>query len=200
MSPKPRLHRPLIAIVIIAVVFLFISLFGCTASISKVNEGLFENPTVFIEKVGQLKPGMSEEEFYKALDIESTAENLEFLGPEEIWPYVYGNTQPLVSLSELKMAKEDIMAPFKAIRFPYSFVKKKIGPTVGTMGPGVTVDLKGYDLRVVAIFDKGKLFRSPPEGTPRINRRDEIYILDFVEGVFRGAVDQGTREGIKALR
>lgn len=188
------------AIIIIAVLFLLLMLYGCTASISKVNSELFDSPTVFIEKVEHLKRDMSEAEFYKTLGIESTADNLEFLKPEEIWPYVYGNTQPLVPLSDLVDAKENIIAPFKGIRFPYSFVEKKIGPTVGTMGPGVTVDLKGYDLRVVAIFENGKLFRSPPEGTIRIKRRDEIYIWDFVEDMSRGAVHQGTREGIKALR
>lgn len=182
------------------VILLLTVLYGCTASISKVNSELFENPVVFIEKVGQLKSNISEEEFYKVLGIEDKVDNLEYLKPEEIWPYVYGNTQPLISLSELERAKENIMAPFKGIRFPYSFVEKQIGPTIGTMGPGVTVDLKGYDLRVVAIFENGKLFRSPPEGTIRIKRRDEIYIWDFVEDISRGAVHQGAREGIKVLR
>ena len=58
-----------------------IILSGCTAHISKANDGLFKSPAVFIEKVGQLRPGMSEKEFYEALDIEPTVENLEFLKP-----------------------------------------------------------------------------------------------------------------------
>lgn len=173
-----------------------IILSGCTAHISKANDGLFKSPAVFIEKVGQLRPGMSEKEFYEALDIEPTVENLEFLKPEEIWPYIYGNIQPIIPLSRLLNAKENIMAPFKGIRFPYLFIQTKVGPA---MGPGITVDQEGYDLRVVAIFENGKLFRSPPEGKIRIKTRNEIFIWDILESGLRGGVLQGAREAIKTI-
>ena len=185
-------------IIITSLVLMWLWLiYGCTASVSKANPDLFESPAVFLERVQQLKPNISEEEFYKVLRIEPSVENLEFMGPGEIWPYVYGYTQPLVPLEDLMSAKESIIAPFKGIRFPYSFIKKEIGLA---KGPGITVHQDGYDLRVVAIFENGKLFRAPPEGTAKINRKDEIYIWDLVGDGLRGASQQGARESIKAIR
>lgn len=192
--PSTRILRNMVIILIL--LFLIMISFGCTARIMKANDMLFESPAVFIEKVGQLKPGMSEKEFYEALGIEPTVENLEFLKPEEIWPYIYGNVQPIIPLSQLANAKDNVMAPFKGIRFPYLFVQTKVGPA---MGPGITVDQEGYDLRVVAIFENGKLFRSPPEGKIRIKTRNEIFIWDILEDGLRGGVMQGAKEGMKAV-
>ena len=192
MSSKWILRN--MVIILILLFLIMISSFGCTARITKANDGLFESPAVFIEKMNQLKPGMSEKEFYEALDINPTAENLEFLKPEEIWPYIYGNTQPLVQLSQLIKAKENVMAPFKGISLPYSFVQTKVGPA---MGPGITLDEQGYDLRVVAIFENGKLFRSPYEGTAKIKKTNQIFIWDMLESGLRGGIMQGAREGVK---
>ena len=192
MSSKRMLSNMILILIGGCLLLIFLS--SCTARITKANDGLFESPAMFVEKVGQLKPGMSEQEFYEALGVKPTVENLEFLKPEEIWPYVYGNTQPLVQLSQLIKAKENIMAPFKGIRLPYLFVQTKVGPA---MGLGITLDQKGYNLKVVAIFENGKLFRSPHEGTAGINTINEIFIWDMLESGLRGGIMQGAREGVK---
>lgn len=118
----------------------------------------------------------------------------EYMSPDTIWPYVYGRFQPLaVSSEELKVKKEQIMAPFEGIRFPYAAVSKFISIANGI---GYKEHLTGGDIQVVVIFENGRLWRSRNEGFPSVAETNEVYIWDLISGS-SDSLKTGAAQGVK---
>ena len=174
--------------------FILMNLAGCTAQRRFLNNEYIPNSPTFLERTAELKPGLTKEEFFGViLDYDKSKgdltlsriekmQNLKYgyMSPEEIWPYVYGRFQPLiVSSEELKVKKEEIMAPFEGIRFPYAAVSKFISFAKGI---GYKEHLTGGDIQVVVIFENGRLWRSRNEGFPSVAETNEVYIWDIISG------------------
>lgn len=128
----------------------------------KINTGLFKDKEDMKTKAAQLRLGMSKDEVFKSLNI--PMELFEQMNTEQIQLAVYGRSEVQGSPEQLEKFKKVILS-YEGYALPYRSID-----STGSLGFGkINVKKKGYDLRMVLVFEGGKLLKSGVEGRPTVN-------------------------------
>lgn len=138
-----------------------------------VNTDLFTSKEDMRAQADALKPGMSRKAVFEKLDIE--VEKFSLMSPQEIQMNIYGNSQVQGSPEQLEQFKQRMLS-YQGYALPYREVKSKGSLGFGTM----KVNKKGYDLRLLLIFEKDKLLRASVDGNQDVNINDDSYLWNAV--------------------
>lgn len=149
-----------------------LSLGGCMQSGEQdVNTELFESQEDMITRAQQLKPGMSKKAVFDKLNLDP--DRCEIMSTAGIQMNVYGNAQVQGSPAQLEAFSKKI-ARMEGYALPYREIKSNSSLGFGKM----KVEKTGYDLRLVLIFDRGKLVKSAVEGTHEVKHSEDEYLWD----------------------
>ncbi|MBI2055984.1 MAG: hypothetical protein HYT37_01235 [Candidatus Sungbacteria bacterium] len=175
---------------------------GCAFKLHRIekNPMLYESPQEFSERSGLLKQGMSETELFAVMKVErgKTAE-LTQLDANDIVSYVRGCIQPLAPAVVANEISAEC-ALYNGWALPYASIQPSA--SFGLTLPEIfelIVTTEGYDLKLIAVFRDGKLWKPFVSGRAVIGNTETYYIWDIFSGIVKGAVPQGAKEAIKAF-
>lgn len=146
----------------VLLVFIVLALTGCIPQGNEsVNTELFKNKEEVSQRTDQLRKGMTKKAVFEKLNVNSS--RFERMSIQDVQMAIYGNSQVRGTPEQLEAFKRRL-AGYEGYALPYRNIKAD-----GTLGFGsMKVTKKGFDLRLVLIFDRGKLIRSTVEGTHSI--------------------------------
>lgn len=157
---------------LIAASCLLVLLSACVPSGEQdVNTSLFKSKEDMSAKTGTLKPGMAKKKVFETLGIKP--EKFERMSTAEVQMAIYGNSQVHGTPEQLEKFREKILS-YEGYALPYREIKSSSSLGFGKM----KVEKTGYDLKLVLIFEKGKLFRAGVEGTEEVNQQEDQYLWD----------------------
>ena len=138
-----------------------------------VNKELFQGKEDLKLHVAALKPGMSEEAVFKQLNIPK--EKFVYMSTYEVQANVYGNSMAQGSLEELERFKRKMMS-YKGYYLPYREISSN-----GSLGFGtLNVNKKGYDLKLIIIFENDRLVVSSVTGAQDVNTTDDQFMWNTI--------------------
>jgi hypothetical protein len=147
--------------------FLILSLGACVPAGEKhVNTELFKNKEELRSKTSSLKPGISKKEAFEVLKV--APEKFERMSLQDVQYSVYGNSVVQGTPEQLEQFKQKLLA-YEGYSLPYRNLKSSSSLGFGKM----KVHTSGADMRLVLIFEKGKLLRAAVEGTENVNQNDD---------------------------
>lgn len=134
-----------------------------------INTDLFENKEAMQSAVERLRPGMTKDEVMSELKI--PIERFTTMGTEELQKNVYGNSLVQGTPEQLERFKE-ILLRYKGYCLPYRNLESK-----GSIGFGkMRVNKKGYDVKLVILFENNILLKSSIDGSQDVNMNENKYI------------------------
>ncbi|MBI1214256.1 MAG: hypothetical protein GC185_00390 [Alphaproteobacteria bacterium] len=136
-----------------------------------VNTELFKNKDDMQKRAGDLHRGMSEKNVFKTLGIER--ERFARMSMEEVQMSIYGNSQVQGTPAQLEKFRKHLLQ-CKGYSLPYSKIKSDSSLGFGTM----KIEKTGYSLKLVLIFEHGKLLQSSVEGTENVKQEESQYLWD----------------------
>jgi hypothetical protein len=123
-----------------------------------VNTELFKDREEVSVRTQHLHHGMSKKAVFEQLKV--NPDRFDRMSMQEVQMAVYGNSQVRGTPEQLEAFKQRL-ARYEGYSLPYRNIKSD-----GTLGFGsMKITKKGCDLRVVLVFDRGKLIRYTVEGT-----------------------------------
>lgn len=138
-----------------------------------INTELFKSKDDMHDRIAALKTGMAKKEVFKKLEIPSN--KFKRLNTQDLQACLYGNSLVQGTPEQLEKFRRKI-STFEAYSLPYREIKSS-----SSLGFGkVRVERTGYDLKLLLIFDNGKLVRSSIEGTEEVKETEEEYIWKTV--------------------
>ena len=168
LKGKPsRTHRFLRAI---ALCFILGTLTACVpGGEQNVNTELFKNKEEMQTKTEGLKTGMSKKAVFEKLGVPSN--RFEKLGTKDMQMYLYGNAQVQGTPEQLESFRKKI-ASYEAYSLPYREIRSSNSIGFGKM----RVEKTGCDLKLMLLFESGRLIRSSFEGTEDVKQTEEEYL------------------------
>lgn len=164
---KHWLDRTLCHAQVIALSLVTLSLSACIpAGEQSVNTELFKDNADMRERTSAVKPGMAKNSVFEALGIKP--ERFEQMSTKEIQTSLYGNFQVQGTPEQLEKFKDRLLA-YEGYALPYRAIKSDSSLGFGSM----KVKKKGYDLKLVLIFEKGKLLKGAVEGTQDVRQEED---------------------------
>jgi hypothetical protein len=159
---------------ILAVTLLAFFLSSCIpVGDQEINTELFKSKEDMKERAAMLKPGMSKKAVFAKIEIDS--DKFSRMSTQEVQMSIYGNSQVQGSAAELEKFRQKLMN-YEGYSLPYKDVKGS-----GSLGFGsLRVNKTGYDLKLVLIFDKGKLLRSSVDGNQQVNQDEDESIFNVL--------------------
>ncbi len=125
------------------------------------------------ERAATLKPGMSLKTVFEKIDIDK--DKFSHMSTQELQMSIYGNSQVQGSAAELEKFRQRLMV-YEGYSLPYKDVKGS-----GSLGFGtLRVNKSGYDLKLVLIFEKGKLLRASVDGNQQVDQDDNESIFNVL--------------------
>ncbi len=134
-----------------------------------VNTELFKDKEDLKVKTSQLKPGISKKDAFTAIGI--NPEKFERMTTEQVQSCLYGNSVVQGTPEQLEQFRQRILG-YEGYTLPYRMIKSDSSLGFGTM----KVHKTGQDLRLVVIFDRGKLIRATVEGTEEVSQEEDQYM------------------------
>ena len=152
---------------IVLVLGIVLALAGCIPQGDQsVNTELFKNKEDVSQRTDTLRKGMTKKAVFEKLNVNSS--RFERMSVQDVQMAIYGNSQVRGTPEQLEAFKRRL-AGYEGYSLPYRNIKAD-----STLGFGsMKVTKKGCDLRLVLIFDRGKLIRSTVEGTQTIRQVDD---------------------------
>lgn len=147
----------------------------------EINTDLFKNKEDMKIRTSALAPGMSKKAVFEKISI--AAEKFSFMSTQEVQMSIYGNSMVQGTPEQLEQFKQRMMS-YEGYSLPYREIKRNGSLGFGTM----KVNKNGYDLRLVLIFEKGRLLRASVDGTQEVN-------VDDNESLFNVLLKKGTGFG-----
>lgn len=135
----------------------------------EINTELFKSKEDMKLRAADLSPGMSKKAVFEKLSI--PAEKFTHMSTQEVQSSIYGNSQVQGTPEQLEQFRQRISA-YEGYALPYREIKSSGSLGFGTM----KVNKNGYDLRLVLIFEKGKLFRASVDGNQDVNLNENEYL------------------------
>jgi len=159
---------------IIAVILLTFFLSACIpVGDQEVNTELFKSKEDLKERAALLKPGMSIKAVFEKIQIDK--DKFSRMSTQEVQMSIYGNSLVQGSPEQLEKFREKLMN-YEGYSLPYKDVKGS-----GSLGFGsLRVNKSGYDLKLVLIFDKGKLMRASVDGNQQVNQDDDESLFNVL--------------------
>ncbi|MDE1152639.1 MAG: hypothetical protein PW788_08895 [Micavibrio sp.] len=143
-----------------------------------VNTDLFKDKTDLATRTASLRPGMSKKAVFETLGIRQ--DKFEHLGLQDVQVSMYGNSQVQGTPEQLEGFRRKLAA-CEGYSLPYRQLKSDSSLGFGKL----KIEKTGYDLRLMLIFDHGKLVRSSIEGTQNIRQVHDQYLW---EGLLRRGI------------
>jgi hypothetical protein len=175
------LTKPLCFITSFVAIFFSVFLSGCSSmplplSEDRINTELFASPDDLLNRVSQLKEGMTKEECFAVLSVSEKTANVERLSAPEIRNILYGNELRVTSyadteLFKLRLAKHD------GYKVPFLF--KKQGGALA-LPAHILFLYQGYDLTTVLLFEEGRLINVRLAGVAHINKQEKRFIFSVI--------------------
>lgn len=150
--------------------FFLIPLGACVPSGEHdINTELFKSKDDMQERLTALKPGMSKEQVFKTIGIKPN--KFKKLNVQDTQICLYGNSLVQGTPEQLEKFR-DKMSKLEAYTLPYREIKSS-----SSLGfAKVRVQKTGYDLKLVLVFDKGRLAKTMIEGTEEVKETEEEYL------------------------
>jgi len=122
-----------------------------------VNTGLFKNPAELHKLISSLDRGISEREVLDKLGLNSETANIELLGEKMLYSLIFAGAQVQGTPKEIEAFREELqLHQYSAWSLLYRSLKRA-GYVENVTH--VATEQSGYDLRVVCIFEKGRLYK-----------------------------------------
>ncbi len=132
----------------------------------EVNTDLFKSKEDMQERAAQLQPGMAKKTVFEKIQINQ--DKFAHMNTQEVQMSIYGNSQVQGSPEQLEQFRQRLMN-YEGYALPYRDIKAS-----GSLGFGsLRVNKNGYDLKLVLIFDKGKLLRASIDGNQQVNQDED---------------------------
>ena len=97
------------------------------------------------------------------------------MSTQEVQMSIYGNSMVQGSPEQLERFREKLLG-YEGYSLPYKDVKGS-----GSLGFGsLRVNKTGCDLKLVLIFDKGKLMRASVDGNQQVNQDDDESLFNVL--------------------
>ena len=139
----------------------------------EINTKLFKSKEDLKERAAQLKPGMSKKAVFEKISIDQ--ETFTRMSTQEVQMSIYGNSMVQGSPEQLERFREKLSG-YEGYSLPYKDVKGS-----GSLGFGsLRVNKSGCDLKLVLIFDKGKLMRASVDGNQQVNQDDDESLFNVL--------------------
>ena len=133
---------------------------------NSVNTELFKDKEELKVRTAELKPGVGRKEAFEAVGV--APEKFERMSMAELQASIYGNSVVQGTPEQLEQFKQKMMS-YEGYSLPYKTLKSDSSLGFGKM----KVKTSGSDLRLVLIFEKGKLLRAAVEGTEQVSQEDD---------------------------
>jgi hypothetical protein len=152
---------------ILAVTLLAFFLSSCIpVGDQEVNTQLFTSKEDLKERAAMLTPGMPKKTVFEKIEIDP--DQFSRMSTQEVQMSIYGNSLVQGSPEQLEKFREKLMN-YEGYELPYKDIKGS-----GSLGFGtLRVNKTGCDLKLVLIFDRGKLLRSSVDGNQQVDQSED---------------------------
>jgi len=178
-------------------ILLFLTIGGCggiNLGQSAKGDKLFESPEDLEHVVSLLQKGGVEQEVFNILWINPRTPNLEIADAEAMQAMAYGRSQIQGEVKDLEEFREK-MAKLKVYTLPYEKISKRI-----RLGWNhYVIHYQGYKLRLILIFEDGKLWQAKLVGRMKIDEEETTYIADLLRRGFDNALQRGFSDGVSYI-
>lgn len=159
---------------LLAAAFLTLFLNACIpVGDEQVNTELFKSKEDMRDRCALLSPGMTMKETFTKIQIEK--DKFSRMSTQEVQMSIYGNSLVQGSPDQLEKFREKL-ANYEGYSLPYRDIQGS-----GSLGFGtLRVNKTGYDLKLVLIFDKGKLMRSTVDGNQQVDTNEDQSLFNVL--------------------
>lgn len=138
-----------------------------------INTQLFKSKEDMKERAACLKPGMTKKTVFEKIQIDS--EKFSRMSVQEVQMSIYGNSQVQGTPEQLEQFRHKLMN-YEGFSLPYRDIKSN-----GSLGfGGLKVNKNGYDLKLVLVFDQGKLMRASVDGNQEVNMDEDQSLFNIL--------------------
>jgi hypothetical protein len=159
---------------IFAVTLLTLLLAACIpVGDEEVNTKLFKSKDDMKERAACLKPGMVKKTVFEKISIDK--EKFSRMSFQEVQASIYGNSMVQGTPEQLEAFRRRLEA-YEGYSLPYREIKSD-----GSFGfGGMKVNKNGYDLKLVLIFENGKLMRATVDGNQDVNVNENQSLFNVL--------------------
>jgi len=159
---------------VLAVALLILFLSACIpVGDEQINTELFKSKEDMRDRAALLKPGMTTKETFEKIEI--GPDKFSRMSTQEVQMSIYGNSLVQGSPDQLEKFREKL-ACYEGYSLPYRDIQGS-----GSLGCGtLRVNKTGYDLKLVLIFDKGKLMRASVDGNQQVDTNEDQSIFNVL--------------------
>ena len=159
---------------VLAITLLALLLSACIpVGDQEINTSLFKSKEDMKERAATLQPGMTKKAVFEKVSIEP--EKFSRMSTQEVQMSIYGNSLVQGSPEQLEEFRQKLMG-YEGYSLPYRDIKGS-----GSLGFGsLKVNKSGYDLKMVLIFEKGKLLRASVDGNQDVNQDDDQSLFNVL--------------------
>lgn len=136
-----------------------------------INTELFKSKEEMSSRAAELKIGTPQKAVFEKLGV--APQRFERMSVHDVQMSIYGNSLVQGSPEELERFKNKLLS-YEGYSLPYREIKSSSSLGFGKM----KVTKTGHDLRLVLIFDRGRLMRACVEGTQEVRQEDDQYLWD----------------------
>lgn len=138
-----------------------------------INTKLFKDKDDMYARAGKLEPGMSKKAVFETVSIDP--EKFSRMSMQEVQQSIYGNSMVQGTPEQLEQFRQRL-ARYEGYSLPYREIKSN-----GSLGFGVMkVNKNGYDLKLVLIFEKGRLLRASVDGNQDVNEENDQSLINVI--------------------
>ncbi len=138
-----------------------------------INTDLFKSKEDMKTRAAGLEPGMSRKAVFEKISI--APEKFSRMSTQEVQMSIYGNSQVQGSPAQLQQFKQRLLV-YEGYSLPYRDIKSS-----GSLGFGsLRVNKNGYDLKLVLIFEKGRLLRASVDGNQDVNQDEDQSLFNVL--------------------
>jgi hypothetical protein len=159
---------------VLAVALLTLFLSACIpVGDEQVNTELFKSKEDMRDRAALLSPGMPMKQVFEKIEINK--DKFSRMSTQEVQMSIYGNSLVQGSPDQLEKFREKL-AGYEGYSLPYRDIKGS-----GSLGFGtLRVNKTGYDLKLVLIFDKGKLMRTSVDGNQQVDTNEDQSLFNVL--------------------
>ncbi len=138
-----------------------------------INTDLFKSKQELEAKISGLSLGMNKYNTFKKLNV--PIKRFSLMNVEEMQETLYGNSQIQGTPEQLEKFKNTLLS-YDGYYLPIRSIKKR-----GILGfTKINITKKGYDLRLLLIFENNKLIRASVNGSPNIDTDRDQYLWSTI--------------------
>jgi len=173
------------AVLLALMLFVFCGCAGITLGQKSKGGDLFENPDDLEYRISLLESGAAEEDTLCLLGIHRKIPNFELLDTEATQMLVYGRSQAQGRLKDLEEFRNK-MARLKTYNLPYEKITRKMAIEWNHY----ILYSSGYQLRLILIFEDGKLWQAKMLGKVNVDEEEKVYVADLLRKGFDRAIQE----------